>query len=76
VEHREEPERVDDAVDDDQILSEEVDDDEAADIKRLRDTRSKIEGGTILNGAVSAGSMSEETSSPGQTQRQGKKIGL
>jgi hypothetical protein len=67
VEHREERQRRDDTEDDDQIVSEEADDDEAADIKRLRDTRSKVEGGTISQG---------ESISTAPAERQARKLGI
>jgi hypothetical protein len=70
TEHREEREETS-IEEDDQFLSATLDDDEAADIQRLRETRSKIEGGTILSGP-----MSEDSSSAGPAERHGKKLGI
>lgn len=75
VTHREEHKQGDDANDDEEgTLSEEVDEDEAADIKRLRHTRSKIEGGAISNDAVGARSVGDESLSTVPADRQARKL--
>ena len=76
VEHHEDRVRGDDGEDDEQVVSEEVDDDEAADIKRLRDKRSKIEGGTISSAAIGIGAIGEESIGTASTERHARKLGI
>merc|ERR1711937_549837 len=74
--YREEHEQGHDAKDDEEgILTEEVDEDEAADIKRLRHTRSKIEGGAISSDAVGPRSVGDESLSTVPADRQARKLG-